>query len=136
MVGIRDFFDAFRGGLSGGETAAGTWRHLEKYGRFSGMGETEAEIELPKGKAVISNEEIREVAGFEIEVTGPDGQAVPLERIPDGDDHSDRAAHNLFRMAEADVKLAGLHRIRVRGTDPGQELVILVGKDSISEALR
>ncbi len=129
MVGIRDFFDAFKGATPGGETEAGNWRYLEKHGRFSGMGEAEAELELPKGKAMISNEEIREVEGFEIEVTGPDGQPVALERFEDSDDFSDMGMHNLFRMAEADVKVAGLHHLRVKGTDPGQELVVLVGEE-------
>lgn len=129
MVGFRDFFDAFKGGLSGGETAAGTWRYLEKHGRFSGMGETEAELELPQGRAVISNEEIREVEGFEVELTGPHGEAVALKRLPDSVDFSEMGMHNLFRIAEADVKVAGLHHLRVKGTDPGQELVILVGEE-------
>jgi hypothetical protein len=129
MVGIRDFFDAFKGGMSGGETEVGNWRYLEKYGRFSGSGEAEADLELPKGKAMISNEEIREVEGFEIEVTGPDGEPVALKRFKNNPDHTDMGAHNLFRMAEADVELAGIHRIRVKGTEPGQELVILVGEE-------
>jgi hypothetical protein len=129
VVGFKDFFDAFKGGMSGGETEVGNWRYLEKHGRFSGMGEAEADIELPKGKAIISNEEIREVEGFEIEVTGPDGQPVALERFEDNPDHTDMGMHNLFRMAEAEVKLPGLHHLRVKGTDPGQELVILVGED-------
>ncbi len=133
---MRDFFDAFKGGLSGGETAAGTWRYLEKYGRFSGMGAAEAELELPKGKALISNEEIREVEGFEVELTGPDGGPVALKRFEDSDDISDMGMHNLFRVAEADVKLPGLHHLRVKGTDLGQELVILVGKNlSAREAM-
>ena len=90
---MRDFFDAFKGGLSGGETAAGTWRYLEKYGRFSGVGAAD-------------------------------------------DDFSDMGMHNLFRVAEADVKLPGLHHLRVKGTDLGQELVILVGKNlSAREAM-
>ena len=129
MVGMKDFFDAFKGGMSGGETEAGNWRYLEKYGRISGSGEVEGELELPKGKAIISNEEIREVAGFEIELTGPDGAAVPLKRLDDSHDHTDMGAHNLFRMAEAEVKLAGHHHLRVKGTEPGQELVILVGEE-------
>jgi len=129
MVGMKDFFDAFKGGMSGGETEVGNWRYLEKYGRFSGMGEAEAEIELPTGKAVISNEEIREVEGFEVELTGPDGQPVALKRLEDSDDFTDMGMHNLFRVAETDVKVAGLHHLRVKGTDPGQELVILVGEE-------
>jgi hypothetical protein len=136
MVGMKDFFDAFKGGMSGGETEAGNWRYLEKHGRISGSGEVEGELELPKGKAVISNEEIREVEGFEIELTGPDGQAVELKRFENNPDHTEMGAHNLFRMAEADVKLAGLHHLRVKGTEPGQELVILVGAElSTKEAV-
>ena len=136
MVGFRDFFDAFKGGMSGGETEAGTWRNLEKYGRFSGMGECSADIELPEGKALISNEEIREVEGFEVEVTGPDGSAAPLKRLENNPDHTDMGTHNLFRVAEVDVRAPGIHRIRVKGTDPAQELVILVGKDlSAKEAM-
>jgi hypothetical protein len=129
MVGFRDFFDAFKGTAPGGETAAGTWRYLESYARFSGMGATEADIELPEGKAIVSNEEIREVEGFEIEVTGPDGEPVPVTRFQNNDDLTDQGMHNLFRVGEVDVKAAGVHHIRVKGTAPEQELVILVGKD-------
>jgi hypothetical protein len=129
MVGIRDFFDAFKGGMSGGETGAGHWRNLEQHGRFSGMGEAEAQLELPQGKIVISNEEIREIEGFEIELTGPDGEPVALERFPNNPDHTDMGMHNLFRMAEAEVKTPGIHHVRVKGTEPGQELVIVVGEE-------
>ncbi|MET0957727.1 MAG: hypothetical protein ABWZ18_04375 [Solirubrobacterales bacterium] len=75
MVGMRDFFDAFKGGLSGGDTAERTWRYLEKYGRFSGMGAAD-------------------------------------------DDFSDMGMHNLFRVAEANVKLPSLHHLRVRAPTP------------------
>ena len=53
VVGIRDFFDAFKGATPGGETSAGTWRYLERYGRVSGMGEVRLDVELPEGMAVI-----------------------------------------------------------------------------------
>jgi len=137
VVGFRDFFDAFKGMKPGGETAVGNWRYLEKYGRVSGMGEVTSDLELPAGKAAVSAEDIREIEGFEVELTGPDGQPVALKREPESTDFSDMGMHNLFRIAEADVKVAGLHHLRVKGTDAGQELVIVVGADlSLKDALR
>lgn len=129
MGAFRDFMDAFKGATPGGETAAGQWRYMERFGRFSGMGAAEARIELPEGKAVISNEEIREIDAFEIKVTGPDGAALPMKRLEINDDHSEQGMHNLFPMAEVEVTVPGIHRIRVKAPDPGAELVILVGRD-------
>lgn len=128
MVGIRDFFDAFKGSTPGGETAAGTWRYLEKYLRVSGMGEVEADLELPEGEAVISVEEIRDVESLEIGLTGPGGGAVPLERLANDDD-SDTGMHNLFRMAVAKVEVPGMHHVRVKAPEAGQELVVLAGEE-------
>ncbi len=136
VAGMRDFFDAFRGATPGGETAAGTWRYLERYGRVSGMGEVQLDLELPKGAAVISVEEIMEVSGFEVELTGPGGEAVALKRFPDTTDFEEAAMHNLVRVAEAHVTLAGVHHLRVVGTDRAQELVVVVGAEpSAKDAL-
>jgi hypothetical protein len=61
MVGIRDFFDAFKPAFKSGRTDPETWRNLEEFGRFDGVGEVRAEFDLPKGGVVISAEELRDV---------------------------------------------------------------------------
>jgi hypothetical protein len=41
----------------------------------------------------------------------------------------DRAAHNLWRIAEARVKSPGLHELRVRGPNREEPLVVTVGTE-------
>ena len=129
MVGIRDFFDAFKPAFKSGRTDPGTWRNLEKFGRFEGAGEVRAELDLPEGDVVISIEELRDHQGLELELVGPSGEPLGLERHSRDPDNS-AGAHNLYRMASAAVSDSGLHQLRVTAPDSEQPLWIVVGGEA------
>ena len=129
MVGIRDFFDAFKPAFKSGRTDPGTWRNLEQFGRFDGTGEVRADLDLPTGEIVVSTEELRDVDGLEVELTGPSGQSLEIKRLKRDPDNS-AGAHNLYRMATAEVPEAGVHQLRVAAPDPQQPLWILVGREA------
>lgn len=128
MAGFKDFFGAYKGAFTAGPTEPGTWRNHERFGRLTGTGEVEGELELPKGTVALGVEDHIAVLDLEVELSGPDGEPVALKRRGDHEDY-DRAVHNLDRIGTGEVATTGLHRLRVRSPDPQEELVIAAGKD-------
>ena len=135
--GFRDAVNAFKQGFKAGPTEPGNWRYLEKFGRFQGVGEVRGEIELPRGKVTLGSEAFEEVDDLEVELAGPDGNPVALER-PDGSfSELDRGTHNLFRIGYAAIEQPGLHTLRVRAPGEEEPLLITVGEEpSAGEALK
>jgi hypothetical protein len=129
MPGVRDFFDAFKGGLTPGPTTPGNWRHLERFGRFTGTGEISAELELPHGEVTLASEEFEEVDDLLVELVGPDGSEVSLDRPRGEFSELDRGTHNLFRIGYARIERPGLHTLRVRAPKGDQALLITAGDE-------
>jgi hypothetical protein len=86
------------------------------------------EVELPRGKATLGSEAFEEVDDLEVELVGPDGNPVALERPAGSFSELDRGTHNLFRIGEAAIEQAGLHTFRVRAPE-GQPLLITFGEE-------
>jgi hypothetical protein len=79
-MSLKDAFGAFKRGFQPGPTEVGTWRERERFGRLQGVGEVSGGIELPQGEFLVSIEDYRAVDDLEVELTGPDGSRVSLER--------------------------------------------------------
>ena len=74
MGGLGDFVNTFRAGMRSGPTPVGTWKEMEKFGRFEGTGEVGAELALPPGPIAISVEDYLMVQDLEAQLTGPSGE--------------------------------------------------------------
>src|SRR5262245_25254934 len=103
MGGIGDFVGAFKGGMKPGPTQPGFWRDLEKYGRLQGGGEVVGDVEIPNGPLAISIEEHRTVEDLELELLGPGGEPVELERYSEKNFDHDEGMKNLHRIANAKI---------------------------------
>jgi hypothetical protein len=93
---------------------------------------------LPQGEDVLlSVEDYRFIDELEVELTGPDGSQIPLERRKEmSKSGSRKAVHNLHQLAHGKTAVAGTHRVTVRAPQSDQPLVIVVGADmSVGEAL-
>jgi Proprotein convertase P-domain len=127
------------GMFKSGPAPAGTWGEQARFGRLEGTGEVGGEVELPAAEEVlISVEDYRMIDELEVELTGPDGSAVPLERHRQMSKHGSRnARHNLHRLAHGKPSVAGTHRLTVRAPDANRALIVVVGKDfGPADALR
>jgi hypothetical protein len=114
-----------------GPTQSGFWGDRESFGRLEGGGEVSGEVTLPQGEDVlISVEDYRMIDELEVELTGPDGSPVALERDRQMSKSGSRnAVHNLHRLAHGTIATAGTHRLTVRAPDPAQPLIVVVGAD-------
>jgi len=97
-------------------TQPGTWRYAEKFGRF-------------EGKVTLGSEGLEEVDDLHVELVGPDGSAVALERPPGSFSEIDLGTHNLFQIGSAVIEEPGTHTLRVRVPDRQEPLLIVVGED-------
>ena len=110
-------------------TQPGTWRYAEKFGRFHCVGEVDAKVELPRGKVTLGSEGLEEVDDLHVELVGPDGSPVALERPAGSFSEIDRGTHNLFQIGHAVIEQPGMHALRVRAPDRQETLLIVVGED-------
>jgi hypothetical protein len=124
---IGDFVNAFKAGANPGPTPPGFWREAERYGRFEGTGEVIAEVELPEGPLAISAEEYLMVQELQFELTGPNGDAIAVNRRAESAYDDSTALKNLRRIATTKVTDPGLHRIRVKAPNSEEPLLITVG---------
>jgi hypothetical protein len=132
-MGLRDFVDGFRPG----PTKPGTWRNMERFGRFQGTGEVTGDLELPPGEFAVSVEGHRRVSELDVELTGPDGEPVQLERHREQTAGGRDAVHNLHRVAKGELDGGGVCRLRLQGPDREEELIVVVGRETgAGEAMR
>jgi hypothetical protein len=118
-MGLRDFVDGFRPG----PTKPGTWRNMERFGRFQGT--------------AVSVEGHRRVSELDVELTGPDGAPVQLERHREQTAGGRDAVHNLHRDAKGELDGWGVCRLRLQGPDREEELIVVVGRETgVGEAMR
>jgi hypothetical protein len=94
------------------------------------------ELELPEGKAIVGIEDHATVEDLELELTGADGEPVALKRFDERHRGGERGVHNLHRLGEGEIGNPGLHHIRVKSPDAGEEMIVVVGyEQGVGDAL-
>jgi hypothetical protein len=127
-MGLRDFIGQVRSGITGGPTPPGSWGDQEKFGRFEGTGEVNAELSLPAGPLAISIEDYLTVQDLDVQLIGPSGDPVELRHYSEApDDDTTHSLKNLRRVASAEIELPGLYRLTLRAPNSEEPLLILAG---------
>jgi hypothetical protein len=128
---VGDFIGAFKAGAKSGPTPPGTWRDMEKFGRFEGTGEVRAELTLPAGAVAVSVEDYLIVQELEAQLTGPSGEALELKHYSESPyDDDSKALKNLRRVVSARIEAPGIHQLTVKAPNGGEPLLIMVGEDA------
>jgi hypothetical protein len=129
MGGLGDFIGKFKAGMRGAPTPPGSWGDLEKFGRFEGTGEVNAELTLPEGPLAVSIEDYLTVQDLEARLTGPSGELELTHHSESPNDDDSKALKNLRRVVSTRIDAAGLHQLVVRAPNSEEPLLIMVGED-------
>lgn len=130
MGGFRNWLNQVKSGISRGPTPTGSWGDLEKFGRFEGTGEVNAELSLPAGPLAVSIEDYLTVQDLEAELTGSSGEPLELKHYSEApDDDQKKALKYIRRVASARIEAPGPYRLTVKAPNSAAPLLILVGED-------
>jgi hypothetical protein len=126
---FRDLRDAFEEGFKTGPTEIGAWGERERFGRLQGVGEVSGEIELPAGEIVVSIEDYPIVRALQLELTGPDGSPISLERYGRNTEKGSNRGHVINVVAHGRIGTAGLHQLVARAQEDDTPLLICLGRN-------
>ncbi|MFL5908248.1 MAG: hypothetical protein ACJ75Z_11725 [Solirubrobacterales bacterium] len=129
MGAFGNFVKQVTAGIRGAPTPPGVWGDLEKFGRFEGTGEVNAEVTLPAGPMAVSIEDYLTVGDLETQLTESGGEAVALRQYFESpDDDTEKGLKNIRRVAGAEIESPGLYHLTVKAPNSAEPLLILIGE--------